>query len=119
RAGEGDWLMLRHWFAHPSFLLLPAILPVLGFLAWLAQRRRQRALARIGTLLTLQALVARPSLLARVRDLCASLGLLALIVGIAGPQWDRDPNQVVVQGRDLVVVLDLSRSMLAETPTRL
>src|SRR5262249_23508532 len=48
-----------------------------------------------------------------------SLGLTVLVIGIAGPQWGRDWTQAVAPGRDLVVVLDLSRSMLAEQPSRL
>jgi Ca-activated chloride channel family protein len=42
------------------------------------------------------------------------LGLVLLIVSIAGPQWGRDWEQSAAPGRDLVVVLDLSRSMLAQ-----
>ena len=42
-----------------------------------------------------------------------------LVLGIAGPQWGRDWTQPVAPGRDLVVVLDLSRSMFAEQPSRL
>jgi len=38
---------------------------------------------------------------------------------MAGPQWGRDWDQSAAPGRDLVVVLDCSRSMLAETPSRL
>jgi Ca-activated chloride channel family protein len=38
---------------------------------------------------------------------------------MAGPQWGRDWNQSAAPGRDLVVVVDCSRSMLAETPSRL
>lgn len=48
-----------------------------------------------------------------------SLAILLLILGIAGPQWGQDWNQTVDPGRDLIVVLDLSRSMLAENPSRL
>ena len=54
-----------------------------------------------------------------LRGLLASLGVTLLIVGIAGPQWGRDYSQTAAPGRDLVVVLDLSRSMLAEQPSRL
>jgi Ca-activated chloride channel family protein len=46
--------------------------------------------------------------------LCLVFGLLFLIAGIAGPQWDRDWDQSAAPGRDLVLVLDLSRSMLAQ-----
>jgi Ca-activated chloride channel family protein len=47
------------------------------------------------------------------------LGLALVGVGAAGPQWGRDWEQSATAGRDLVVVLDCSRSMFAETPTRL
>ena len=48
-----------------------------------------------------------------------SLAILLMIVGTAGPQWGLDWNQSVDPGRDVIVVLDLSRSMLAENPSRL
>ncbi len=48
-----------------------------------------------------------------------ALGLIALILGTSGPQWGRDWDQSAAPGRDLVVVLDCSRSMFAETPSRL
>ena len=41
------------------------------------------------------------------------------MLGTAGPQWGRDYTQSAAPGRDLVVVLDCSRSMFAETPRRL
>jgi Ca-activated chloride channel family protein len=43
--------------------------------------------------------------------------LALLAIGLAGPQWGQDWVQGA-GGRDLVVVLDMSRSMLAETPSR-
>src|SRR5262249_22924949 len=36
------------------------------------------------------------------------------VVGVAGPQWGRDWEEAAASGPDLVVVLDLSRSMLAQ-----
>src|SRR5919202_6075161 len=47
------------------------------------------------------------------------LGLACLGLGAAGPQWGRDWGEALAPGRDLVVALDCSRSMLAETPSRL
>jgi len=41
------------------------------------------------------------------------MGLAAVLVGCAGPWWGRDPNAPPPQGRDLYIVLDVSRSMLA------
>jgi Ca-activated chloride channel family protein len=110
---------MHHWFAHSWALWLLAALPVLTIAGMLHRFGVRRALARVGDLLALRLLVARPGWLARLRGLCLSLGLSLLVMGIAGPQWGRDWEQTAAPGRDLVVVLDLSRSMLAETPSRL
>jgi Ca-activated chloride channel family protein len=39
---------------------------------------------------------------------------LILVVGIAGPEWGQEPAPPAMQGSDIVVVLDMSRSMLAQ-----
>lgn len=98
------------------FLALLPLLIVLG--VWSARRRRQ-ALRRLGDPAAVEMQLAARRGWARLRGLCLLLGLLALGVGMAGPQWGRDWNQSAAPGRDLVVVLDCSRSMLAETPSRL
>jgi Ca-activated chloride channel family protein len=110
---------MHHWFAHSWALWLLFALPVLTIAGMLHRFGVRRSLARVGDLLALRLLVARPGWLARLRGLCLSLGLSLLVMGIAGPQWGRDWEQTAAPGRDLVVVLDLSRSMLAETPSRL
>lgn len=111
--------MLHHWFAQPAALSLLALLPVLGALLLWDRWRRRRALARLGAPASLHALV-EPSGRRRFwRGVCVTLGLFALVLGTAGPQWGRDWDQSAAPGRDLVVVLDCSRSMFAETPSRL
>ena len=77
------------------------------------------ALARLGNPASLHALVESSGRRRFRRGVCVALGLIALILGTAGPQWGRDWDQSAVPGRDLVVVLDCSRSMFAETPSRL
>src|SRR5262249_2297701 len=106
--------ILHHWFAQPWALGLLGLLPVLGLVAALALRRRRRALARWGSPLALEALssVRRGRRILRVA-LCTA-GLAFLILGIAGPQWGHVHDPATAPGRDLVVVLDLSRSMLAQ-----
>lgn len=49
------------------------------------------------------------------------LGLGLVIVALAGPQWGRVEESVIDQSREILIALDLSRSMLAEDvrPTRL
>jgi Ca-activated chloride channel family protein len=111
--------MLQHWFANTWAFSLLGLMPLLGLLGALALRRRNRALARLGSQPALELLVAERRWVRLLRGFCASLGLTVLVVGIAGPQWGRDWSQAVAPGRDLVVVLDLSRSMFAEQPSRL
>jgi Ca-activated chloride channel family protein len=111
--------MFRHVFAHPWMLWFLAALPVLVALGVWSARRRRQALARLGDPATVDMQLASRRGWARLRGLCLLLGLLGLGVGMAGPQWGRDWDQSAAPGRDLVVVLDCSRSMLAETPSRL
>jgi Ca-activated chloride channel family protein len=111
--------MLQHWFANSWAFYLMGLMPLLGLLGALALRRRNRALARFGSQPALELLVAERGWVRLLRGLFASLGLTLLVAGIAGPQWGRDWSQAVAPGRDLVVALDLSRSMFAEQPSRL
>jgi len=111
--------MLRHWFLNPWAFPLLGLMPLLGLLGVFALRRRNRALARLGNHPALELLVAERGWVRVLRGFLASLGLTVLVVGMAGPQWGRDWTQATAPGRDLVVVLDLSRSMFAEQPSRL
>ena len=113
--------MLREWFGNPWAFTLLAALPVLGVLALFATWRRRRVLARLGQLTTLATSVRRGRWRRWLRMLAFSAGLTALVAGVAGPRWGRDAEVRVMPGRDLMVVLDVSRSMLAEDvrPNRL
>lgn len=106
--------LLRHWFANPWALWLLVLLPALGILATLARRRRRWCLAQLASRPTLAALTTGRRRFRALGALGSSMGLALLIAGIAGPQWGRDREQQMALGRDLVVVLDLSRSMLAD-----
>jgi Ca-activated chloride channel family protein len=110
---------MRHWFAHPLALSLLALLPVLAALALWGARRRRRALEGMGARAALDAVLTVRRWPRWLRGACWALGLPCLAAGVAGPQWGRDWGQSTAPGRDLVVVLDCSRSMLAETPSRL
>ncbi len=106
--------LLHDWFAHPAVLALLALLPLLGVMAFLARRRRRRVLLRLGYLPVLQVLGRRRLGFALVSGTSLSLALVLLVAGMAGPQWGRDWSKSTAYGRDLVLVLDLSRSMLAQ-----
>jgi Ca-activated chloride channel family protein len=105
---------LSHWFAQPDALALLFLLPLLTAATIVAARRRRKALLRLGRLPALAALTERRRQWPSLRLFCLSTTLSILAIGIAGPQWGREPVVAIAQGRDLVVVMDLSRSMLAE-----
>jgi Ca-activated chloride channel family protein len=110
--------MSHPWFANPEAFWLLALVPLLGVLALYARRRRRKALAHLGSSFALKPLMPPRGKVHLLRGLCLVLGLVFLVGGIAGPQWGLDWSQGTKPGRDLVVVLDLSRSMLAEQPSR-
>jgi Ca-activated chloride channel homolog len=104
---------IERWFAYPTALVLLATLPVLGLFAFLGGRRRRRARARWNA--SLSGLpVERTRVRRALRAGCRTAGLASLVVAIAGPLWGRQPDERLALGRDVVAVLDLSRSMLAE-----
>ncbi|HEY8105256.1 MAG TPA: VWA domain-containing protein [Gemmatimonadales bacterium] len=99
-------------FAHPAVLLLLLLLPAGAVLALRAERRRRGALERFGDPALLAQLSAIP--LAGRRLLKHGLRLAALamlVVAAARPQVGRRPAIIARAGRDVLVLLDLSRSM--------
>ncbi len=109
-------------FGAPEFLYLLAALPALGVFVWWALSRQRRAVGRIGD----PALVQRLSLTAgrRVRGLRLVLwflGVALLVIALARPQWGSDIQIVEQAGVQVMVTLDISRSMLAQDlkPNRL
>jgi Ca-activated chloride channel family protein len=109
-------------FAWSQLLWLFWALPVLvGLLVWLRRRaaRRLEQFAQGGLLPQLSATVDRP---ARVWRSALRVGALALLIlAAARPQWGVGEVEVEQEGIDIVIALDISRSMLAEdiAPDRL
>ncbi len=116
--------MSFYWPAAFWFLLLPVALVAFD----LSRRRRAaqaihpkivRAEANHQTLVLTEA---RPSLrrIGRLRWRLA-LGLALAVVALARPQWGRTEEPVFDQAREVLIAVDLSRSMLAEDvkPSRL
>lgn len=103
-------------FSHPWMLVALAGLPLLGLLSWRARRGRRRGLVELaGPVLARQLAKLRPG---RWRQAAVFAGLACLAIGMAGPRWGRDWSQSAAPGRDVVVLVDLSRSMFAGAPTR-
>lgn len=108
-------------FEFPAVLGLLAVLPFFTFLTFLKRRRNRFAMAVFANASTLTA-DGKPGRSGDVlRSICFALGAALLVVGTAGPRWGSAEETTGLPGRDLVVVLDLSRSMLAQDvlPNRL
>lgn len=109
-------------FSRPEMLHLLWLVPLFVAIYAYAGSRRKRALAlfaEAGLLgkLTLSASPARRRW--KQALVCASLILVA--VGMSRPGWNPEAKKVERTGRDVVFLLDVSRSMLAEdlSPNRL
>ncbi len=102
-----------------TYLLLLWGLPLLAALLVIHARRTSKKMAAFAS----NAGTRRPGRLAiriiQTTSVFVALGLI--IIALARPAWEQKPTKVQRQGRDVVFVLDVSRSMLAEdlSPNRL
>ena len=109
-------------FGAPQYLFaLLALPPLLTLVAW-SFARRASWVQRIGDPILVKRLSATVSLPTRVLRLTLWFaGVALIVVGLARPQWGSDIEIVEQRGVQVMVVLDISRSMLAQDvkPTRL
>ena len=109
-------------FVNPWALILLWLVPVIGII-WLATwHLKARALDRF------LSPVMRPKLCPPPQThrfywqwALVLLGLLLALIAAARPQWGLREETVMQRGRDLIIALDVSRSMLAQDvhPNRL
>lgn len=113
--------MFGEAFANPEYLWLLLLIPIVG--AWLWYRRQQMvADLQFSSLQPFK--LGRASLRERLRHVPVGVRLLALvcfIIALARPQSVSSRENINTEGIDIVLVLDISGSMLAEdfTPNRL
>ena len=108
-------------FGAPQFLYALVALPVLMvFVRWALARRRE-ALRRIGDPVLVERLSMASRTLRLVRLSLWFLGTALIIVALARPQWGSEVEIVEQSGVQMMVALDVSRSMLSQdmVPTRL
>lgn len=109
-------------FQHKEFLLLLlALIPVL-LLFIIFQRWRKKSIAKFGTTSLVYQLIPDFSDGKQiVKFVLLSLAYVFLILGLANPQIGSKQEKVKRQGIDVVIALDVSKSMLAEDvqPNRL
>ena len=101
-------------FANPIFLILTAIVPVVGLFWAFLRARREKALTRI-------TLNVPKSSAGGLQMTLVVAGLALALFAAARPQWGRTTEKIVERSRNVVVAIDVSRSMLAQDvrPNRL
>lgn len=110
------------YLAQPLYLLLILLIPLMFIAYWLMRRWRKRRIARFGDpdlVSSLAPLVPRRKGWLKLTLL--SLALLFFAIGMARPQLGAILKEKQVKGAEIMVVLDVSNSMLAEdySPNRL
>lgn len=93
-------------FVYPFFLVLAALVPVVGMLWSFLRARRTKALSRL-TLSVPKAGADGFQLAVFV------IGLILVLLAAARPRWGRVTEKTVERSRNVVVAIDVSRSMLA------
>ena len=101
-------------FACPWMLFLVALVPVAGLWWAFLKARREKALARL-------ALSVPKARLSAVQSALMLGGLFLCLFSAARPQWGRSTEKTLARSRNVVVAIDVSRSMLADDvrPNRL
>jgi Ca-activated chloride channel family protein len=100
------------------FLVPTVLVPAYAWCFWRKARTLRilashEMLARINNTVSLRKQVLKAVLLV--------LGFTSIVVALTEPKWNPQPQQIRHKGRDVVILLDTSRSMLAEDikPSRL
>jgi Ca-activated chloride channel family protein len=108
--------------AHPQFLYLLLLIPLLVLLFVFARRRKMKALAAFGDINLVMRLVPEYSGMRQIlKFIIWSLAWMLIVVGMADPQTGSKLEKIKRKGVDMVFALDVSNSMLAQdiTPNRL
>lgn len=109
-------------FAEPGWFLALILIPVFAGLYYWSQQRSDRLIARIVAPRLKEQLAGAVSVGRRALRAVLILASLALIiVALARPQKGYAEREITQKGRDVIIAVDTSRSMLATdvTPTRL
>ena len=109
-------------FAQPQFLYLLLALPALaGLRLWADWRARSRVAGMTAPRLRARLVVGVSSARVRLIFLLQLLALGCFILALAGPRWGEERSTQLESGRNILIAIDTSRSMLANdiAPDRL
>ena len=105
--------LIEHFrFAAPAFLLLLLLLP--AFFVWYRRKgRRQQVAFKFSSLQPLEGLHSWRGRLREGLPVLRALAFVALVVALARPQEILKRESIKAEGIDIMLVMDLSNSMLA------
>lgn len=109
-------------FVYPWLLLLLSAIPVVGAAwLWLFRRSQSRLSLLIAPALQAKLMPPRSSAIFYAQFALVLAGLVLLALAAARPQWGHKDEKVFARGRNVLIALDVSRSMLAKDvhPNRL
>jgi len=94
-------------FAFPGMLVLVALVPIAGLWWTYLRARREKALSKI-------TMSVPKSATSGLQSAAILIGLVLCLFSAARPQWGKASEVLVTRSRNVVVAMDVSRSMLAE-----
>ncbi|HCU24547.1 MAG TPA: hypothetical protein DF383_05975 [Deltaproteobacteria bacterium] len=109
-------------FNHPDFVFLFFLIPlVLALFAWTRRGRNKAWQALADKALRPRLLPQTSPWRLRMKALLKILALAFLILALMEPQWGTHEEEVTMRGADVMILLDVSNSMLAQDlkPSRL
>lgn len=108
---------------HPQwlYLTLPLAVAWLGLSLYSRRQRRRAAQAFVAQAMWSRILPGDSGARFWVKTLLREAALVAGLVALAGPRWGTQYEEVIPRGSDLYILIDVSRSMLAQDvpPSRL
>ncbi|MFK7827536.1 MAG: VWA domain-containing protein [Oligoflexales bacterium] len=101
-------------FANINYLILLWLIPICAALIYLGQKRRKKRLQAFAALRLPELLtVSENRFTSTIKACLLLLAVAAIVTGLARPRWGFEWREVPQGGIDIMVVLDLSTSMLA------
>jgi Ca-activated chloride channel family protein len=110
-----------HW-SYPEFFWLSLLAAGIAVLVDVGRVRRQRAIRRLAIAPAMKPLLLVSSSARGLKTALLAVAAALLAIAVVGPQWGQAEAETrPAKGRDVLFVLDVSRSMLAEDvpPSRL
>lgn len=106
--------MMSHinWVSPEYFWLLPLILVSIVLVIYRMQLKQQ-AVALLAGKWSMQVIKNYNPRSHKLKSLLLSLGIIFLWISVLRPQWNKREETIAQEGRDLLIALDISRSMLA------